>query len=141
MKKSVVSTVVLVAICAVMAVLLALTNAITAPIIEKNQDAAANEALLEVMPNGQGFEKIDLSAYTLPSTVNEVYKEANGGYVVKMTTTGYASGMMIMCGINADGTVSGAVCLGSSETLGYEKTYGASFVGKDAPGFLRDPGL
>lgn len=134
MKKSIVSTVVLVAICAVMAVLLAITNAITAPIIEKNQDAAANEALLEVMPNGQGFEKVDLSAHSLPATVNEVFKEASGGYVVKMTTTGYGSGMIIMCGINPDGTVSGAVCLGSTETLGHEKTFGANFVGKDSAG-------
>ena len=45
MKKSVKSTLVLVAICAVTAILLALTNAITAPIIKANQDKAANEAL------------------------------------------------------------------------------------------------
>lgn len=134
MKKSIVSTVVLVAICAVMAVLLAVTNAITAPIIEKNQDAAANEALLEVMPNGQSFERIDLSAYTLPATVTEVFKETGGGYVVKMTTAGYGSGFVIMCGINPDGTVSGAVCLASTETLGHEKTFGERFTGKDAAG-------
>ena len=41
MKKSVQSTIVLVAICAVMAVLLALTNAVTAPIIKINQDTPA----------------------------------------------------------------------------------------------------
>ena len=134
MKKSIQSTLVLVGICAVMAILLAITNAITAPIIEKNQSAAANDALLEVMPNGQGFEAVDLSAYTLPATVTEVYKETSGGYVVKMTTAGYSSGMVIMCGVNADGTISGAVCLSSSETLGHEKTFGASFVGKDAAG-------
>ena len=134
MKKSIVSTVVLVGICAVMAILLAITNAITAPIIEKNQAAAANEALLEVMPNGQGFESVDLTAYTLPATVTEVFRETSGGYVVKMSTTGYSPGMVIMCGVNADGTISGTVCLSSSETLGYEKTFGASFVGKDAAG-------
>lgn len=134
MKKSIQSTLVLVGICAVMAILLAVTNAITAPIIEKNQSAAANDALLEVMPNGQGFEAVDLSAHTLPATVTEVYKETSGGYVVKMTTAGYSSGMVIMCGVNADGTISGAVCLSSSETLGHEKTFGASFVGKDAAG-------
>ena len=39
-----------------------------------------------------------------------------------------------MCGVSADGTVTGAVCLGSSETLGYEKTFGESFTGKDAAG-------
>ena len=134
MKKSIVSTLVLVSICAVMAVLLALTNAITAPIIKKNRDAAANEALLEVMPNGEGFEKIEFDAAKLPKTVTEVYREKNGGYVITLTTTGYGSGLVIMCGVNADGTVSGAVCLGSTETLGHEKTFGANFVGKDAAG-------
>lgn len=134
MKKSVTSTLVLFAICAVMAVLLALTNSITAPIIKQNQDAAANEALLEVMPEGEGFEKMDLSSYELPATVTEVYKEAKGGYVVTLTTTGYGSGFVIMCGVSADGTVTGTVCLASTETLGYEKTFGANFIGKDAAG-------
>ena len=134
MKKSVTSTLVLFAICAVMAILLALTNSITAPIIKQNQDAAANEALLEVMPEGEGFEKMDLSAYELPATVTEVYKEAKGGYVVTLTTTGYGSGFVIMCGVSADGTVTGTVCLASTETLGHEKTFGANFVGKDAAG-------
>ena len=134
MKKSVMSTLVLVCICAVMAILLAVTNMITAPTIQANADKAANEALLQVMPAGKGFEKMDISSYELPATVNEVYKEADGGYVVRMTTTGYGSGMVIMCGVSADGTVTGAVCLGSSETLGYEKTFGESFTGKDAAG-------
>ena len=134
MKKSVTSTVVLVAICAVMAILLALTNAITAPIIKQNQDAAANEALLVVMPDGEGFEKMDISSYELPATVTEVYKEAKGGYVVTLTTAGYGSGFVVMCGVSADGVVTGAVCLASTETLGYEKTFGANFTGKDASG-------
>lgn len=134
MKNSVKSTLVLVCICAVMALMLAVTNAITAPIIEKNQSAAANEALLQVMPGGQGFEKMDISGYTLPATVTEVYKEANGGYVFTLQTTGYSSGLVIMCGVNADGTVSGATCLSSTETLGYEKTFGDNFNGKNSDG-------
>jgi len=131
MNKNVKSVVVLTAICAVMSLLLAVTNFITAPIIKKNQDAAANEALLEVMPNGKNFVAVDLSSYELPSTVTEAFKEDGGGYVVKLTTTGYGSGFVIMCGVNADGTVSGAVCLSSSETLGHEKTYGNNFTGKN----------
>lgn len=134
MKKSVKSTLVLVVICAVTAILLALTNAITAPTIKANQDKAANEALLQVMPNGQGFEKLDLSTYTLPATVTDAYKEAGGGYVFQLKTTGYGSDFIIMCGVNADGTVSGTVCLSSTETLGHEKTFGANFTGKDAAG-------
>lgn len=134
MKKSVKSTLVLVVICAVTAILLALTNAITAPTIKANQDKAANEALLQVMPNGQGFEKLDLSTYTLPATVTDAYKEAGGGYVFQLKTTGYGSDFIIMCGVNADGTISGTVCLSSTETLGHEKTFGANFTGKDAAG-------
>ena len=134
MKKAIKSTVVLVGICAVMAILLALTNALTAPIIAENQNAAANQALLQVMPNGEGFESVEFDAEKLPKTIKEVFKEKNGGYVFNMETTGYGAGLLIMCGINADGTVSGVVCLGSSETLGHEKTFGANFAGKDAAG-------
>lgn len=134
MKKAIKSTVVLVGICAVMAILLALTNALTAPIIAENQNAAANQALLQVMPNGEGFESVEFDAEKLPKTIKEVFKEKNGGYVFNMETTGYGTGLLIMCGVNADGTVSGVVCLGSSETLGHEKTFGANFAGKDAAG-------
>lgn len=132
MKKSLKSIVVLTGICVVISLMLAATNAITAPIIEKNQNAAANEALLEVMPNGKDFEKMDITSFGLPSTVDEAYKEAGGGHVIKLTTTGYSSGFVIMCGVNADGTVSGAVCLSSGETLGYEKTFGENFAGKNS---------
>ena len=134
MMKSVRSILTLLVICAVMAVLMAVTNTITAPIIEQNQAAAANDALKVVMPNGEGFEKMDVSGYTLPATVTEVYSEASGGYVFKLTTTGYSSGLVILCGVNADGTISGATCLSSSETLGYEKTFGENFIGKNMEG-------
>lgn len=134
MRKSVRSTLTLLCICAVMALMIAITNSITAPIIANNQAAAANEALKVVMPDGEGFEKMDVSAYTLPATVTEVYSEANGGYVFELTTTGYSSGFVILCGVNADGTVSGATCLASTETLGYEKTFGENFIGKDMAG-------
>jgi uncharacterized protein with FMN-binding domain len=51
-----------------------------------------------------------------------------------MKTAGYGSGLIIMCGVSADGVVTGATCLSSSETLGYEKTFGENFTGKDATG-------
>lgn len=126
MLKSVLS---LTVICAVVAVLMATTNFITEPIIKANESAAANEALLVVMPNGSDFKPVDISTYTLPASVNEVYSEANGGYVVKLTVNGYSTGMILMIGVDANGTVTGATCLGSSETLGYEKTYGETTVG------------
>ena len=126
---------VFISICAVITLLLATTNFITAPIVEKNQNAAANEALLEVMPDGQGFEKVELENLTLPATVTEIQKETSGkGYVIKLVTSGYGSDMVIMCGVNAEGVVTGAVCLSSNETLSKEKTYGENFTDKDAAG-------
>ncbi len=126
---------VFVSICVVITVLLAATNMITAPVIEKNQAAAANKALLEVMPDGKDFESVELGGYTLPATVSEAYKETTGqGYVVKLVTAGYGTDMVIMCGVDAKGVVTGAVCLSSNETLGVEKTYGADFAQKDTAG-------
>ena len=129
MMKHIKSILALTVICGVVAVLLAVTNSITAPIIEKNAAAAADEALLIVLPEGEGFTPADLAAYELPATVTEAYTENNGGVVVKLKTSGYGSDMVIMVGIRADGTVSGSVCLSSNETLGAEKTYGENTIG------------
>lgn len=132
MKNNIKNLSVFVCICTVITLLLSITNYFTAPIILKNQNASANKALLEVMPDGVGFELVDISSYTLPSTVSNVYRETSGkGHVVKLTTTGYATDMSIMCGVDANGVITGAVCLSSNETLGKEKTYGENFVNKD----------
>ncbi len=130
MKKSLSSIISLTVICSVIAIILAAVNYVSLPIIEKNEAAAANEALLIVMPDGEDFAAVDISGYELPSTVNEVYSEKNGGYVVKLTTTGYSSGLVIMCGIDKNGTVTGATCIASTETLGYEATYGEEVKNK-----------
>lgn len=134
MKAQAKSVLVLTCICLVTSLLLALTNSLTAPIIEESKKAQANAALLVVMPEGKGFEAVDLGAYTLPATVKTAYKEAGGGYVFELVVSGYGAGMNIMCGVNAEGIVTGAVCLSSNETLGHEKTYGDNFKGKDAEG-------
>ncbi len=124
------SVIALTAICAVISILLAITNLITAPIIEENASAAANEALLVVYPDGGDFTQVDISTFELPATVTDAYSASNGGYVIKLLTSGYGANMVLMCGIDGAGTVTGATCLSSSETLGYEKTYGDSVTGK-----------
>ena len=129
MKKYIKSIISLTVICAVIAAALAVTNLITAPIIEKNASAAANKALLVVMPDGGDFTAVDLTKYTLPESVTEAYTASNGGCVVKLKATGYGPNMVIMCGVDANGVVTGAVCLSSNETLGVEKTFGETTKG------------
>lgn len=135
MKKSIKSVLVLVCICAAVALLMALTNFITAPIIKRNEDKNANAALLEVFPNGGSFETVDITSYTLPATVTEVYRAEVGGYVVKMTTTGYAPGMVLMCGVSADGKIVGTKLISSGETPSIGGAAAGSFaeavLGKD----------
>ena len=128
-KKYLKSIVALTLICAIVTALMAVTNYFTAPTIAENESAAANAALLVVFPDGEGFEAIDISQYELPDSITGAYSEKNGGYVFQMEVTGYSSGMVIMCGINAEGNVVGATCLSSGETLGEEKTYGDKVIG------------
>ncbi len=115
-------------ICAVSTLLLAYTNMLTEPIIEKNDVEAENAALLVVMPDGKDFSPVDISEHSLPETVTGVYRESGGGYVIKLNASGYSSDMIILCGVNSDGKVTGATCLSSNETLGHEKTYGERLV-------------
>ncbi len=123
------SIIVLSVICLVMSGLLAVVNGVTAPVIKKAEDAKANGALAEVLPGGTGFEELDISEYTLPSSVTGVYR-ADGGHVFKTSVTGYSSGLQIMIGVNGAGEVTGTKVLSSSETLGAENTYGATTVGQ-----------
>ena len=133
MKSGLKNTLVLVAICAVMALLMALTHFVTAPVISENEAKATQKALQQVMPAGQDFKEVALPDM-LPDTVIEAYREVGGGYVLKLQTAGYGTEFIIMCGVDANGVVTGAVCLSSNETLGYEKSFGERFVGLDGKG-------
>ena len=124
MKKQLKSVISLTAICAVVAILLALTNSVTAPIIEEQEKNAVGEAFKTVLPEGEGFEAVDLSKYELPSTVEEAYSEKNGGFAFKLRTAGYGSDLVLMCGIGSDGAVAGVSYISGNETLGVEATYG-----------------
>ena len=106
----------------VAALLLSGVNMITAPMIEEAQNAAANAALLEVLPEGKNFEKIDITS-DYPAIVTAGYK-ADGGFVFQMTVTGKSTGLVIMCGIDANGNVVGTKVIANEETPSYaEKVF------------------
>ncbi len=132
MIKNLKSVISLTVICAVVAVLLAFTNDLTAPIIKKQESAAVNDALAVVLPNGSDFSPVEIGEYELPETITEIYTEKNGGYVFKMITSGYSSNFVLLCGIDKDGIVKGATCISSGETLGVESDYGDTLKEKTA---------
>ncbi len=121
--------VVLVLICVAVAALMGIVNYATEPIIKDIEIQKTNASLNTVMPDGGSFEKLAVAG--LPSTVKEAYSAKNGGYVFKLVTNGYGTGLTIICGIDENGNVIGCECIQSNETLGKEKTYGESLVGKN----------
>ncbi len=89
-------------ICAVAAGLLAGTNQITAPLIEKRNEQANNEARQTVLPEASDFELLDPNDYGKNGEVEtvEVYKGLNGsdiaGYTIKVLPKGYGGEIELM---------------------------------------------
>lgn len=131
-KKSLKDVVVLLVICSVFAVVLAAVNSVTAPIIADRLAAAADEAYMAVLPGATGFEDVDISKLSSIPTVKEAKREKSGlGYAIKLETKGYATGLVLIVGVDANGVVTGATCIASNETWGLETTLGDKFIGKD----------
>ena len=136
MMKHIKSILTLFVICAVVSVALATVNGITAPIILDRQNQAAAGALLEVMPEGGTFEKLDLSGYsTLPATVKEAHKASNGGYVLQIEWSGFNPGNVTMVGVSADGKVTGTKTITVKDSGGNGKDSATEIPNMDANGY------
>ena len=80
---------VLTLICLVLSAVLAFTNKVTDPVIIATENAIAEAARAEVLPEADGFTEVDVE---LPegSFVTAAYKANNGvGYVFMITCNGY----------------------------------------------------
>lgn len=129
MKKQIKSIISLFVICAVIAVALAFTNHLTKETIAQNEEKAVQDALSVVMPGGN-FSKENVEELDVDPSISEIYRDnVSGGYVFKIKVKGYSTGLVILCGVNPDGTVSGATCLESQETNKAEIDYGNKFTG------------
>ncbi len=105
--------VILSVICATTSALLALTNDVTAPIIEDNNIRTANEARMALLP-AEGFELVEGEF----DGVSEVYKATDGsGYVISAAAKGYSGDVPVMVAI-ADGKILGTTFLANTETPG-----------------------
>lgn len=135
MKENIKSVVVLTAICLVIAVLLAVTNYYTYPIIEENKVAASLGSLAIVMPDAEGFEEVTAEFSDLPATVKNIYRETSGlGHVMVLATTSqYSSGDMgITVGFGSDGKICGIELTSYFESKDFGPDFPVSFVGQDS---------
>jgi len=124
-------------ICAVAALILGVTNNITAPVIEERNIQASNEARKIVLPDADEFKKLDDINSDM---VVEVYEGIKGnnvvGYTIKTSSKGYGGAIESMVGVSKDGKITGVEIGNHSETPGLgskatEPTFKNQYLDKD----------
>ena len=108
--------VVLCVICIVVTGALAATNGMTAPIIEAATLAAQEAARTELLPDAQGFEKVEGIDV---ANVSDVYRTTNDvGVVITSSAKGYGGDVVVMTAITPDGNIKQIKVTEQSETKG-----------------------
>ena len=108
--------VVLCVICIVVTGALAATNGMTAPIIEAATLAAQEAARTELLPDAQGFEKVEGVDV---ANVSDVYRTTNDvGVVSTSSAKGYGGDVVVMTAITPDGNIKQIKVTEQSETKG-----------------------
>jgi electron transport complex protein RnfG len=131
--------VVLGVICIIITGALAVTNNATAPIIAEATRVAQENARKELLPDADGFTKvegIDVAG------VSDVYEADNGvGVVITSSAKGYGGDITVMTAFEPDGTVKEIKITEQSETAGLgakvetDKNFLNSFSGLPAKTF------
>lgn len=127
--------VVLTVICLISSALLAVTNSLTAPVIQKNKEIADNAVYTEVLPEAAGeFE--DLTAQTTVSNIVAVKKARNeSGWCIQATGKGFGGAVPVIIALDNEGTILNAAFLKNEESPGYgQKLVDGS---ADGPAFVQ----
>ena len=115
-KEFLVPTVVLFAICLIAALLLGVTNEVTAPKIEANAIAAQQEAMAQVLPEAKTFGFTEENKY---GSYAPAYNEAGEviGYAITASGKGgYNGSVTLMVGVDSSGAVQNLSFLEIDET-------------------------
>ena len=125
---------ILFAITAIAALVLAVVNNFTAPVIEANNKHAQERAMRIVLPDAEGIEAVDFTT-TEGSSVTEVYDAKGIGTVVKASPNGYGGKIDMVVGVDNNLKVTGIEIVAQSETAGLgsncqNDSFKAQFVGK-----------
>lgn len=130
------------AICAVSALILGVTNNITASVIEDRNIQASNESRQIVLSKADEFKQLEGINSDI---VVEVYEGLKGkdliGYTIKTAPKGYGGAVEVMVGISIDGKITGVDIGNHSETPGLgskatEPEFKNQYVDKDVENSL-----
>ena len=131
-------------ICTAAALVLALVNALTAPVIEENKRIALEQGLLAIAEQApqQGLsvgEPVDAAVFEDHVEIANVYRLVDGegevaALIVQLVGTGYGGDMILLAGYEPDGTLFSATLMENQETAGLGKkaedpAYMEKFIG------------
>ena len=115
---------ILLGICAVVALLLGIVNAITEPIITQRQAEKTAAAMSQVL-QADRYDEVEVSI----ENVTALYRAMSGGqqvgYVVEVTSSGFGGVMSMVVGVDMNGAVTGVSVTDNAET----KNIGTKVVG------------
>lgn len=108
-------------ITGIAALILAVVNNVTKPIISENEIQKQELAMKKVMPEAEAFKEID-KKYEENDKVSQIYAaEKDGdviGYAVIAEPNGYGGAISMVVGVSKDGFVTGVDITSQSETAG-----------------------
>lgn len=132
------TAVILFLITGIAALILAVVNNFTEPIIAENSAKKQEEAMQRVLKDAE-FSKENLADKAEDSDVSEIYEAqkdgAAAGYVVMVNPNGYNGAISMVVGIDTEGKVSGVDIISQSETPGLgancvKEEFKDQFIGK-----------
>ena len=125
--------VVLFLICLVTALLLGLTNEVTAPFIAANDEKTMQEAMNAVLP-ADSYTEVEYTGGD--ATVDSVYQAGDAGWVVQVSpATSFSGNLTIMVGVDANMACTGISITSTGETSGLgsnasRPSFADQFIGK-----------
>lgn len=115
---------------------LSLVNGITEPMIQEAAIASEKQNLVKIYAGGEEFKKVESTTTDYPA-IQDIYSAGDKGYVYKTSVQGYKGPVVILIGLDKDGTYKGfEVADISQETKGIgdkilDESYKKSIVGKN----------
>jgi len=131
-------------ICTAAALVLALVNALTAPVIEENKRIALEQGLLEIASQApqSGLtvgSEVDPEVFAGYDDITNIYELVDGfgdvsALILRLVGTGYGGDLVLLAGYEQDGTLFSATLMEDQETAGLGKkaedpAYMEKFIG------------
>jgi electron transport complex protein RnfG len=111
-------TLTLLLICALAAAILGGVNAITKDRIAENKEVKTRQALAEVLPGAEGMTLVEEGSGVVQAVYAPSKDSAVQGWAVQVAPNGFGGAIVMIVGVDAEGSVCGISIVSHAETPG-----------------------